>query len=641
MASTQPQSKDQEPTVIDLENGDRTARNTPSTTPETETSNSSTPEARNSHEFDNVRSHESPPWARVWGTIPPPLSRKLRKVMEWMKGPDPPRIYKIISFFEPIQTAPIRLLSRLPKLARTVMFIFAFGLWIALFAIIISSFSLPGDIAGYGSPVRLSCITRLWPDSQTCGLDGKECLPFDNHTLAFSCPADCGRVKVLNPRTIGDEQITYRSLVVGGTPDASDNNDPVYRGDSFICGSAIHAGILKDEGGGCGVLSLSGEKSKYGSIARNGILSVGFKSSFPLSFNFLQDEDIINSTSKCRDPRWNLLILSVIFTSLFSLFTTTPTAFFVPIFIIVYFQVSLASDPPAFADYPSAVSTAMGSLLPAAFIGVLIFHFSVRKTLWKLNAQIEKTVLWLGGCWVGALSNMTLDQIPIQRLTPHDLNQQPGAITALVFIAIILFCIGLFQAWCFRNEGRLPRYLAIYAVLGIGLLILLAIPELDLRIHHYILALLLLPGTALQTRPSLLYQGLLVGLFINGIARWGFASILQTEAALRGDAQLGRAIPEIHTPLISSTNITFTWEGVAPGYEGVSVLVNDVERFRGFHTDGDNSFSWTRHAIETLEYFRFGFVKYFPFGGIAYSDFTRAGIWQSNGSWTDIPPGLS
>ncbi|KAF1997981.1 hypothetical protein P154DRAFT_536634 [Amniculicola lignicola CBS 123094] len=572
--------------------------------------------------------------------MPPPIAHRLRLVGNWTKGPNPPRVYHIRPVFESVQTFPMRILSRVPKAARALLLVAAFALWVAVFVAIISDFGLPKDVGGVGRPVRLSCIARLWPDSPSCGLDGRNCLPFDGSSFAFSCPADCARVKVLNPRTIGDEQIIYRPLVVGGTPNASQADELFYRGDSFICGAAIHAGVIRNKGGGCGVLSLAGERAGFGSAARNGILSVGFDSIFPLSFNFNREKRVAASSSKCRDPRWKLLILSAIFTVLFSFFTYTPVLFFVPIFIITYFQVALASDPPPYYDYPSAVSTAIGSFLPAAFIAVLLYRFVIRNTLRNLKAQVEKTVLWVGGIWAGALSNVTLDMIPIQRLTPHDLNQQPGAITALVFIVLALVGIALYQAWCFRNEGRLPRYLGLYAILGISLLVMLAIPGLDLRIHHYVLGLLLLPGTALQTRPSLLYQGLLVGLFINGIARWGFASVLQTEAALRGDGQLGRGVPSILEPAINASNITFTWNTLIRGYDGVSVLVNDVERFRGFHKDGDSSFTWTKLATNYPDYFRFGFVNYLPFGGVTYSDFTRAGVWHPNGTWTGIPPGV-
>jgi hypothetical protein len=164
-------------------------------------------------------------------------------------------------------------------------------------------------------------------------------------------------------------------------------------------------------------------------------------------------------------------------------------------------------------------------------------------------------------------------------------------------------------------------------------------PKLTLRIHHYIIALLLLPGTAMQTRVSLLCQGLLVGLFVNGIARWDFDSILQTAAALRGDGQLGSGIPAILEPVINGSSITFAWENLLRGYQGVSVVVNDVERYRGSDGSDQGNFTWSRSDDEKDEYFRFGFISYQLFGNVAYSDFTRAGTWFSNGTWGEIPPG--
>jgi hypothetical membrane protein len=404
-----------------------------------------------------------------------------------------------------------------------------------------------------------------------------------------------------------------------------------------VCGAAIHAGIIKNGRGGCGVISLIGERNSYGSANRNGIASVGFDSDFPLSFEFNTTAPIVSASEKCRDPRWDLLILSTIFTALFGIFTSSAATFFTPIFIITFFQIAMASDPPSYSNYPSLASTTLGRFLPAAFVAALFYRFSVRKTLQNCKAHLEKTILWIGGCWVGALGNYTFEQIPIQRLTSHDINQQPGAVTALVIIILVLFAVVLYQAWCFRTEGRLPRMLGLYALLGGSLLICLGIPKLSLRIHHYILALLLLPGTSMQTRVSLLCSGLLVGLFINGIARWGFDPVLQTAAALRGDAELGSGIPSIMAA-VSGSNITFTWDSILRGYEGVSVIVNDVERYRGVHAGSDGNFTWTRQA-ESPEYFRFGFINYLPFGSVSYSDFTRAGIWWPNGTWSDPAPG--
>jgi hypothetical protein len=80
------------------------------------------------------------------------------------------------------------------------------------------------------------CDAAFWGRNAQCGLDGVTCLPFDNTTYEARCPAQCDSVKLLNPRTIGDEEVNLQPLVVGG----GDANR-TYRGDSFICAAAIHA----------------------------------------------------------------------------------------------------------------------------------------------------------------------------------------------------------------------------------------------------------------------------------------------------------------------------------------------------------------------------------------------------------------
>lgn len=268
----------------------------------------------------------------------------------------------------------------------------------------------------------------------------------------------------------------------------------------------------------------------------------------------------------------------------------------------------------------------------------------VRRTLTGLTAQVEKTVLWLGGCWVGALTNYTLDFIPIQRLNAHDLQQQPGAKAALAIIVIVLFIIVVSQIYFFQREGRLIRYLGLYGIFIAGIIIALVLPQLNLRIHHYILALLLLPGTSIQIRPTLLYQGLLIGLFINGIARWGFDSVLQTDGALQGDAQLNSGLPKIEAPKITLakniSTISFSWLPPSAPFDGISVLVNDVERYRGYTDEGfasDNNFVWTKDpTIDEPEYFRFSYMS-----GSQSNYYTKAGIWTSNGTWEDMAPGPS
>src|SRR5690349_8763191 len=122
----------------------------------------------------------------------------------------------------------------------------------------------------------------------------------------------------------------------------------------------------------------------------------------------------------------------------------------------MFFHVALVSDPPYYPDYVNVVSIAFRRFLPAAFVGYVIYKYCVWRTLSDLKAPIERTVLWLGGCWVGALNNVTFDRIPLSRLTPHDLSQQPGAIGALLSIIGVILIVAIGQAWCFRVEGRMP-----------------------------------------------------------------------------------------------------------------------------------------------------------------------------------------
>lgn len=573
-----------------------------------------------------------------------------------------------------MQHIPINLLDRYApnKIQRFWLLVLAYAAWLFVFSLMLWQSSFAAEIPGYGTPVRLSCAARYWGEGNNCGLNGNQCRPFSNASLAFRCPADCHKIKILNPHAVGDQEVVYKPLVVGGPTEQQTGfedvlvDKAVYRSDSFICASAVHAGFIRDIEGGCGVLTLTGEQTTFTGEKRNSIESTGFDTYFPHSFGFLR-----GTKTQCKDNRWPALAPSLIFTILISLFTTDPAVHFWSIFVVLFFHVALVSDPPANTTYYGLLSIAIGRFLPACFCAWVTYRYTVKRSLTGLTAQIEKTILWLGPAWVGSLNNYTFDRIPIQRLTPHDIKAQPGAIPALIIVVLSIFFIALGQAWAFRIEGRMPRYLVIYGIFVATLLFFLALPGLDLRIHHYILGLLLIPGTSFQNRPSLIYQGLLVGLFINGIARWGFASIVELPSELLKGAQQGSLLPAISVLAIGAKNITFSL-GALPQfdyknqaiYDGISVLVNDVERFRGYSDDrsywdkdtysGNFTWTWHRHSAgreqpgvgaeqdldtraENLpEYFRFGFMS-----GSRTADYTKAGKWDKDGIWHDMKAGPS
>lgn len=635
-------------------------------------------------ELEGAHGHTSSTWqGRIADRIPPGLKRAWAATKTWVKGPQPPRIYSITPYFPKVQHAPLVILDRYAprKTHRILLIALVYALWLLSFSLALRRSSFAAQIPGYGSPTRLSCSAKYWSDGNGCGINGDQCRPFSNSSLAFRCPANCVRILALDPHAVGDKELVYRPQVVGGSVDYQTGfsedivDNAVYRGDSFICASAVHAGFINDLEGGCGVLTLTGEQPSFPGDKQHSIEPVPFPSYFPKSFGFLR-----GTRSQCKDLRWPTLAITVFFTTLLSIFTTNPGVFFWSNFVALFFHVALVSDPPSLTNYYSLISLAFGRFLPAAFCAAITYKYTVKRSLTGLTAQLEKTVLWLGPAWVGALNNYTFDRIPIQRLTPHDIQAQPGAIPALITVVLSIFFIALGQAWSFRVEGRMPRYLFIYSLFVLGLLLLLTIPGENLRIHHYILALLLLPGTCFQNRPSLLYQGLLVGLFVNGIARWGFDSIIQTPGELLKDAQQKSLLPTIEVLDIGSSNITFDL-GPLPVYDpkkkasfdGISVLVNDVERFRGYgddrsYWDGEfgtlndhYTWTWTRHNlgrevahlapneqdaedasdVEALkakypEFFRFGYMS-----GSRTADFTKAGVWETDGSWKQMAKGPS
>ncbi|TGZ83227.1 hypothetical protein EX30DRAFT_354385 [Ascodesmis nigricans] len=567
-------------------------------------------------------------------------------LVPWVQGPSPPLDVAFTPLFPTLQQWPSRVLDRMLK--RRKVKALALGsfllLWLVLFSIVVHYSRFADRVEGI-IPNHLSCDEAFWYKNNECGLDGSYCKPFENRAVAFRCPANClSAGQIRNPRAVGDLVLSHLPFVVGG-PDPYDPTNITYRADSFICPSAIHAGIVSNRYGGCGIVLQTGMGTNYPSSRRHGVSSIGFPSSFPSSYTFVPQTEY-HSTA-CQDLRWHLFAVSIPFTTLvIILLPRLPAVAFSSLFSGIFFHVALASDPPFMEDPSGLVSRALSRFLPAAFIAAVLWTHVFKPVhhhpiFTSGTAIIEKCILFLGGLWIGALNNLTFDVlIPLDRLTPRDLNSQPGAKAALAIVIILLFFCALLQIHYLRLSGQLPSMLALYALFGIALGLLAAIPGNSLRIHHYILALLLLPGTRVPTRASMLFQGILLGLFINGVARWGFAGIVETPYSLQGDGLFYSAIPAFQPPpLVADKNVTVYWNTTALDrtyVEGVSLLVNDVERARAALEDGEVTVERKEGEVTFL---RLGYVKDLLVGSVY--DYTRAGVVDVDGSWKEPGKGWS
>lgn len=96
--------------------------------------------------------------------IPTRLQRAWRSTVIWVKGPQPPRPWRIRPLFPSIQIAPVQFLNNyFPKRKHKIsLLIFFYFCWFLSFSLVLHRSAFSADIPGYGSPVRFRCNDRLW-----------------------------------------------------------------------------------------------------------------------------------------------------------------------------------------------------------------------------------------------------------------------------------------------------------------------------------------------------------------------------------------------------------------------------------------------------------------------------------------------
>ena len=283
--------------------------------------------------------------------------------------------------------------------------------------------------------------------------------------------------------------------------------------------------MINDAKGGCATLQLVSNFSDFLPYTAHGLSSIGFPTVFPVAFRFLPTTSL-HSCTDLRDPALAFNILITVL--LFAVIRPKQIFSFWCLVCIGFWHITLFSQPQ---NTPPPIDTAFSIFLPALFVAYAIWRVAFRFVMPSfVRMPIEATVWYVAPFWLGVLLNVVFDKVPIDRLTASDIRQRPGSLVAVIIIVIIVFFIAVNQVRIIRKTGWLPHYLGWYIIGGLVILILSQLPGLQLRLHHYIIALALVPGTAFPTRLSAIYQSFLLGLFLNGVAAFGFASILQTAA---------------------------------------------------------------------------------------------------------------
>jgi hypothetical protein len=572
-----------------------------------------------------------------------------------MEGPLEPVEPKVTLIFPKLQSFPDEIRSRIPPGFQRALFFLYLILWSVLFLSLAnkSILATPSINGEAGDLLRCHMTPQVWKGkNEWCGLNGEECFASEvGQEFRFKCPADCIKESWTYSATpVGSFESIYRPFVVGG------NNS--YRADSYICGSAIHHGIVSNTLGGCGIIRFTGPRSGFVSeVSGGGIESIGIDAEFPASYSFV---DTFGMTlSGCHDLRMPIIATNIILSVVYGYFVSGAGSFLFGLVICGFWTVILASNPPLAGGEELAdaelISLGFKRLLPGLLTTYVIYAFATKPQLEDMPAHFSRAVFWVFGFWIGILENFVFANLPLDRLTISDLNSQSGAWLALVSIIVLVGVIAVGQGYVIWRMGKFKPYIQYYLAAILVLVALSFVPNETLRVHHYIWTLILLPGTGVKTTPSLLYQGLLVGLFVSGIARWDFDSILQTyEQLRRGAPSLRGGLVTLLAPTIGDSSsglkdIVLNWQSLEQSqlrgaadkiWDGFSLVIDDVERYRG----PVNSFNLTDWALNSLNYTTVP-LKYYiriAFAQIAgrTGDYTRAGaVSLDSGAWQFPPAG--
>ncbi|ORY21153.1 hypothetical protein BCR39DRAFT_474635 [Naematelia encephala] len=430
------------------------------------------------------------------------------------------------------------------------------------------------------TPEYIGCTASPWDNwpPDVCGINATDCAT-DLVTASYRCPGACRDVTLGNPRWVGGEQVNGVPFVVGG-------NSDTYRADSWICPAAIHANMISPRFGGCVTVDaipfLQGASGFLNSTS-NGITSSSFLPHFPGAFTLTS-----HSQTGCIDLHAYISTYNALCLAIFTLFLQPSTGVLYSVLMVLgYAQIKLVSNPPTMMPDWSAIAGDLPAVLGAVY---WIWHVAFKRTLKGFKHLPLETTLWQGlGYWIGVESSTIFAKLPISRLGYDPLD--PAGVITLTIIVVLVVIVVVVQVWDMRKYGTVWYYLIRYLPLVPIVILLATLPGYYFRPHHYLLSLLALPVLSLPNRVSLFLQAFFLGLFLDGVGRWGWDSIIETKAALLGDADAGTGTPTFD--LVNSTASLLSWDGGSDVGDstgsGVGVMIDDVLREWDLMTNSESS----------------------------------------------------
>jgi hypothetical protein len=175
-------------------------------------------------------------------------------------------------------------------------------------------------------------------------------------------------------------------------------------------------------------------------VERNGIRSIAFNSTFPVSFTF---DETARGTG-CDDSRAGGYALNVLLLALVG-FVLRPKriVYFFTLVCVGFWHLNFVAEPRRF---PPTVGGPAGDFLPTLFGAYVIWRVAVRY-VWPAFAllPLEREVWTQGFFWLGTLLDVVFVDVPLQRLVLSDITGQPGALTSLIVIVVVVLVLAINQ----------------------------------------------------------------------------------------------------------------------------------------------------------------------------------------------------
>jgi hypothetical protein len=323
-------------------------------------------------------------------------------------------------------------------------------------------------------------------------------------------------------------------------------------------------------------MRAAGPQSNFTSSENAGITSFKWPTYFPKSIEFKACDSVF-----CVPLQWLILVVNIVTAFLLVLLRAPKWLYFFYILHTGWWYIAVSGMKDA-QHSDSFLDHVASTFIPSFAIGYVLYKYG-SVAVFSHKYPFDALIFYIVPAWIAIHWNYLTLLVPDIDFTPSTVSgEHANSLVAVIItlcVAIVIAAIILIpQIYYIWKSGLLKHYLLYYFALisTVGLAVLAVHNHLEFHLHHYLLAIVGWPLTRFNTRTSAVLQAFLLGLFINGAARWGFGSLLV--------AKNGAHYPDPPTDLWISywkdQTVGLNWNA-SSSCTAYSVQMNDYEVYRG------------------------------------------------------------